>query len=403
MTRLYLKKGMSRILEIVGVDSEKMLTTLITGFEPLGIEMVEGDKGLVEFGSDNEAADCLLFLQQNGISVSLRVKNPKVLLVHVLNLLYPVTVEMLHQIFSRAGIVEKIVTFQKDSNIFQAFVQFMTPEHAHKALTSLDNETIYTGCNLLRLQFSTAFPQGLNVKFNNSKTRDYTNPDLPSGPVLSPTAPPQEQSRVLIVYNLHPHFNCERLFNIFSFYGHVEKIKFLHSKPDAALIQFSDPLFAALAMQFLEGQKIFARQIHLDYAKMKEIIAPILPGEFSIPEVTAYRGFSLKERRHGSNQPERVLKSACKPTGLLHIANVSVVVTTEILLERLKMEYENIMGTATLQALQARWISHGDQTKTGLVTFTSNEQATETLVLCHNLLLSDKQIKLSFSKSSPIL
>jgi len=38
---------------------------------------------------------------------------------------------------------------------------------------------MYNGCNLLRVDFS-KLPE-LSVRFNNDKTRDFTNPLLPSG------------------------------------------------------------------------------------------------------------------------------------------------------------------------------------------------------------------------------
>lgn len=46
----------------------------------------------------------------------------RILLVTIHHLLYPITVEVLHQVFSSHGLVEKIVTFQKSAGqIFQVF------------------------------------------------------------------------------------------------------------------------------------------------------------------------------------------------------------------------------------------------------------------------------------------
>jgi hypothetical protein len=44
---------------------------------------------------------------------------------------------------------------------------------------SLNGQNIYNGCCTLRIDFSKL--QALNVKYNNDKSRDYTNPNLPSG------------------------------------------------------------------------------------------------------------------------------------------------------------------------------------------------------------------------------
>ena len=46
-------------------------------------------------------------------------------------------------------------------------------------LQSLNGQNIYNGCCTLRIDFSKL--PSLNVKYNNDKSRDYTNPNLPSG------------------------------------------------------------------------------------------------------------------------------------------------------------------------------------------------------------------------------
>lgn len=44
---------------------------------------------------------------------------------------------------------------------------------------TLDGQNIYNSCCTLRIDFSKM--QSLNVKYNNDKSRDYTNPTLPTG------------------------------------------------------------------------------------------------------------------------------------------------------------------------------------------------------------------------------
>ncbi|XP_026472617.1 polypyrimidine tract-binding protein 1 [Ctenocephalides felis] len=101
-----------------------------------------------------------------------------VLRVIVENLLYPVTLDILHQIFQRFGKVLKIVTFTKN-NSFQALIQYPDATTAHNAKTALDGQNIYNGCCTLRIDYSKM--PALNVKYNNDKSRDYTNPSLPAG------------------------------------------------------------------------------------------------------------------------------------------------------------------------------------------------------------------------------
>ncbi|XP_072338998.1 polypyrimidine tract-binding protein 1-like isoform X1 [Scyliorhinus torazame] len=101
-----------------------------------------------------------------------------VLRIIVENLFYPVTLDVLHQIFSKFGTVMKIITFTKN-NQFQALLQYADGSSAQHAKLALDGQNIYNACCTLRIDFSKL--TSLNVKYNNDKSRDYTRPDLPSG------------------------------------------------------------------------------------------------------------------------------------------------------------------------------------------------------------------------------
>jgi len=101
-----------------------------------------------------------------------------VLRVIVEHMVYPVTLDVIHQIFSRVGKVMKIVTFTKNNN-FQALIQYPDVITAQAAKLSLDGQNIYNACCTLRIEYSKL--SNLNVKYNNDKSRDYNNPNLPSG------------------------------------------------------------------------------------------------------------------------------------------------------------------------------------------------------------------------------
>ena len=101
-----------------------------------------------------------------------------VLRVIVEHMVYPVTLDVIFQIFSRVGKVLKIVTFTKN-NTFQALIQYPDVITAQAAKLSLDGQNIYNACCTLRIEYSKL--SNLNVKYNNDKSRDYTNPTLPTG------------------------------------------------------------------------------------------------------------------------------------------------------------------------------------------------------------------------------
>jgi hypothetical protein len=46
--------------------------------------------------------------------------------------------------------------------------------------------------------------------------------------------------------------DTDKLFNLFSIYGNIVRIKILHNKPDHALVQMADGLQAELAVHYLK-------------------------------------------------------------------------------------------------------------------------------------------------------
>ena len=61
----------------------------------------------------------------------------------------------------------------------QALIQYPDVITAQAAKLSLDGQNIYNACCTLRIEYSKL--SNLNVKYNNDKSRDYTNPSLPTG------------------------------------------------------------------------------------------------------------------------------------------------------------------------------------------------------------------------------
>ncbi|PAA55244.1 hypothetical protein BOX15_Mlig010779g1 [Macrostomum lignano] len=119
----------------------------------------------------NAAAENALSSANGLVSTYQQDEPPSVLRVIVENLMAPVTIEVLHKIFSRFGMVQKIVIFSKN-NTFQALIQMGSSTEALAAKLVLNDQNIYNGCCTLRIDFSKL--NTLNVKFNNEKSRDFT-------------------------------------------------------------------------------------------------------------------------------------------------------------------------------------------------------------------------------------
>jgi len=102
-----------------------------------------------------------------------------VLKVIVSNIVYPVTIEILQQVFQRCGEILKIVTFLRNEQ-FHALIQYSNAKEASAAKNLFDRQNIYNGCNTLTVEFSRL--DNLNVKYNNDKMRDFTKPNLGKAP-----------------------------------------------------------------------------------------------------------------------------------------------------------------------------------------------------------------------------
>lgn len=107
-----------------------------------------------------------------------------VLLITVINPHYTITCDLIHQICSTYGKVNRIVIFKK--NGVQAMVEFDNVESAKRAKSMLYGCDIYSGCCTLRIEY--AKPTRLNIHKNDNDSFDYTNPNLGSGGQSSETA-----------------------------------------------------------------------------------------------------------------------------------------------------------------------------------------------------------------------
>jgi len=100
-----------------------------------------------------------------------------VLLITVINPHYTITCDLIHQICSTYGKVNRIVIFKK--NGVQAMVEFDNVESAKRAKSMLNGCDIYSGCCTLRIEY--AKPTRLNIHKNDNDSFDYTNPNFVGG------------------------------------------------------------------------------------------------------------------------------------------------------------------------------------------------------------------------------
>ncbi|KAK5600803.1 Polypyrimidine tract-binding protein 3 [Crenichthys baileyi] len=352
-----------------------------------------------------------------------------VLRIIVENLFYPVTLEVLQQIFSKFGSVLKIITFTRN-NQFQALLQFSDAVHAQHAKASLDGQNIYNGCCTLRIDFSKL--SALNVKYNNDKSRDFTRADLPTGE-LEPAAtafgvalppygaafpptfhqhtglpvaavpgslvsPPRVALQValpavhsvLLVSNLDPErVSPYCLFILFGVYGDVQRVKILFNKKENALVQMSDATQAQLAMSHLNGQRLHGNVIRVTLSKHPVVQLP--RGAAGQEEQTLTQDFSGSSLHRFKKPGSKNFNNIFPPSATLHLSNIPSSVSEEIL--------KDLFSTRGFSVKAFKFFQK--DRKMALLQLASVEEAIEALIGLHDHQLDHNQhLRVSFSKST---
>ncbi|XP_060764996.1 polypyrimidine tract-binding protein 3 isoform X1 [Neoarius graeffei] len=370
-----------------------------------------------------------------------------VLRIIVENLFYPVSLEVLHQIFSKFGTVLKIITFTKN-NQFQALLQYADPVNAHHAKLTLDGQNIYNACCTLRIEFSKL--TSLNVKYNNDKSRDFTRLDLPSGdgqPTLEPTMtaafgapgiisspyagaagfapvgfpqaaglsmqampgalgpltiptsavagrmaihgmPPTALHSVLLVSNLNPDsISPHGLFILFGVYGDVHRVKILFNKKENALVQMADATQAQLAMSHLNGQRLYGRVMRVTISKHQTVQLP-REGQEDQGLTKDFSGSPLHRfKKPGSKNFQNIFP----PSATLHLSNIPPSIADDMLKD---------LFAGSGYTVKAFKFFQKDR-KMALIQLGSVEEAIQALIDLHNYDLGENHhLRVSFSKST---
>uniref|UniRef100_A0A8C9YH67 Heterogeneous nuclear ribonucleoprotein L n=1 Tax=Sander lucioperca TaxID=283035 RepID=A0A8C9YH67_SANLU len=258
-----------------------------------------------------------------------------VLLLTIINPIYPITTDVLYTVCNNCGPVQRIVIFRKNA--------------------SLNGADIYSGCCTLKIEY--AKPARLNVFKNDQDTWDYTNPNLSGpqggyhgynedsygmggrgrgsqryGPSYGPPPPeygPHADSPVLMVYGLEPSkVNADKVFNIFCLYGNVERIKFMKSKPGAAMVEMGDCYSVDRAITHLNNNFLFGQKLNVCVSKQQAIV----PGQcYQLEDNTSSFKDFHGSRNNRFTSPEQAAKNRIQhPSNVLHFFNAQPDISVEI-------------------------------------------------------------------------
>uniref|UniRef100_A0A0L8FYE6 RRM domain-containing protein n=1 Tax=Octopus bimaculoides TaxID=37653 RepID=A0A0L8FYE6_OCTBM len=337
--------------------------------------------------------------------------NKTILRVIIDNMVFQINIDILYQIFCKFGTIQKIITFTKN-NTYQAVIQFSDPVSARSARMTLDGQNIYNGCCTMRIDYSKM--TSLNVKYNNEKSRDYTNPSLPAGDAsvdqaltfavpmsgfgltaagmgaarLSMPLQSQAGNCVLLVSNLDEEMvTPDVLFTLFGVYGDVQRVKILFNKKDNALVQMAEPHHAQLAKTYLDKLTLYGKQIRVAPSKHTVVQMPKEGQQVDSGLTRDYTNSPLHRfKRPGSKNCQNIFP----PSAVLHLSNIPSNVPEEQLKDMFA-EYGTVKGFKFFPK----------DRKMALIQMGSIEEAVKALICLHNYPLSESNhLRVSFSKST---
>uniref|UniRef100_A0AAV2J8T3 RRM domain-containing protein n=1 Tax=Knipowitschia caucasica TaxID=637954 RepID=A0AAV2J8T3_KNICA len=460
----------SAVVHIRGLADGVMEADLVETLQEYGaisfaVMMPKKRQALVEFEDMNGSCNAVTYAAENQVyiaghpafinySTSQKISRPgdsddtrsvnNVLLLTIINPIYPITTDVLYTICNNCGPVQRIVIFRKND--------------------------IYSGCCTLKIEY--AKPTRLNVFKNDQDTWDYTNPNLSGqdadgdgnwnnsqdpnanpnkrqrqpallgdhppdyggpqggyhgygddnygpppphrmgagiggrgrgspryGPSYGP--PPPEyglhaESPVLMVYGLEPaKINADKVFNIFCLYGNVERVKFMKSKPGAAMVEMGDCYAVDRAITHLNNTFLFGQKLNVCVSKQQAIV----PGQcYQLEDNTSSFKDFHGSRNNRFTSPEQAAKNRIQhPSNVLHFFNAAPDITEEFFTQ--VCEELGVKNPSSVKVFTGK----SERSSSGLLEWESINDAMEALALLNHYFMKNSSgpypftLKLCFS------
>uniref|UniRef100_A0A3B3ZXH3 RRM domain-containing protein n=1 Tax=Periophthalmus magnuspinnatus TaxID=409849 RepID=A0A3B3ZXH3_9GOBI len=465
----------SPVVHIRGLVDGVMEADLVEALQEFGtisfaVMMPKKRQALVEFEDMNGSCNAVTYAAENQVyiaghpafinySTSQKISRPgdsddtrsvnNVLLLTIINPIYPITTDVLYTICNNCGPVQRIVIFRKNG-----VCTFDSVQSAQRAKASLNGADIYSGCCTLKIEY--AKPTRLNVFKNDQDTWDYTNPNLSGqdpnanpnkrqrqpallgdhppdyggyhgysedsygpppphrmgagmggrgrgsqryGPGYGPPPPeygPHAESPVLMVYGLEStKINADKVFNIFCLYGNVERIKFMKSKPGAAMVEMGDCYAVDRAITHLNNTFLFGQKLNVCVSKQQAIV----PGQcYQLDDNTSSFKDFHGSRNNRFTSPEQAAKNRIQhPSNVLHFFNAAPDITEEFFTQ--VCEELGVKSPSTVKVFSGK----SERSSSGLLEWESINDAMEALALLNHYLMKNSSgpypytLKLCFS------
>ncbi|XP_026877514.2 heterogeneous nuclear ribonucleoprotein L2 [Electrophorus electricus] len=202
----------------------------------------------------------------------------------------------------------------------------------------------------------------------------------------APPPPPGEysahaESPVMMVYGLEPSkINADKVFNIFCLYGNVERVKFMKSKPGAAMVEMGDCYAVDRAICHLNNHFLFNQKLNVCVSKQQAI----MPGQsYELED-----GSSSFKDFHGSRNnrftsPEQAAKNRIQhPSNVLHFFNAAPEASVEIFSEI--CDELGVKSPSNVKLFAAKGGASSEKSSSGLLEWESVNDAMEALAMMNH-------------------
>ena len=340
-------------------------------------------QAFVQFDSVEAADFCLLHFSRNPAfiagsrvffsysgrnEISKKANEPaapsKILLLSITQARYPVTMDVVAKIIAPYGKIKKCRIFPRNFG-YQVVLEIDSIEQAISAKDGLDGQHIYSGSNEIKVDFS-PMPYLVSEK---PKTEEVNEEDV---------------SNVVFLHNMDPKTTPDMVFNLFSLYGNVLRVKIFFKRRDMGLVQLEDHQQAVTAKNNLHNIPLLGQNLLVSISRNSFINMPSNEKKAALCKDYASSPFH-RYKIAGSKNFQNMFPPSC----VLHLSNLSD-----------NMNEQFFINLFAEQADLVAFKYIGEGRRMALVKFKTVEDAVLVLVHHHNHNINGRYLKIAFSKAT---
>ena len=116
------------------------------------------------------------------------------------------------------------------------------------------------------------------------------------------------------------------LYNIFSFYGDVERIRLIRRANSCSLVEFTTATFACLARNNLDGLTVRGSKLLVTFSRYDRVRLPCETGQGDTADTKDFSGceYDKYKRYRSEDLKKNNMRKITEPTSTVHISGIPV-------------------------------------------------------------------------------